>query len=136
MTHPAQVFYEEPHLSDRERASQTKMLMRLFALWNLSSVQQSLFLGLSANTRTQLAKYKSGTSFLPLARDTQDRIRYLFQIHQQLRNLFPRNNELVYQWIHLRNRAFDQFSPLEIICRDGIVGLAAIKRYLDKVLAI
>ena len=128
--------YHEPILTELERASQTKMIMRLFELWGLTPIQQSLCLGLSTKTRTNIHKYQTGNAFLPLYRDIQDRIKLLLLIHKQLRRLFPRNEEIIYSWICLPNRYFENFSPLDIICRDGLAGLLAVKNYLDKALSI
>jgi hypothetical protein len=138
MTNLARIssFYEEPHLSEQERASQTKMLMRLFELWSLTPAQQAICLGLSTKTRTNIAKYKSGLSHLPLYRDTQERIKTLFIIHKYLKKLFPRNETVAYQWIHLPNRYFQNLTPLDIITRDGLIGLDVVRKYLERALTI
>ncbi|MDR3491125.1 MAG: MbcA/ParS/Xre antitoxin family protein [Gammaproteobacteria bacterium] len=127
---------KEPVLTELERASQTKMIIRLFELWALTPTQQSLCLGLSIKTRTNIHKYQTGAAFLPLYRDIQDRIKLLLSIHKQLRRLFPRNEEIIYGWINFPNRYFENFSPLDVICRDGLAGLIAVKEYLDRALAI
>ena len=128
--------YKEPLLTEEERSSQTKMIMRLFELWNITPMQQAICLGLSIKTRTNINKYKTGKAHLPIYRDIQERIKYLLIIHKQLRRLFPRNEEIVYSWIRLQNRYFDNLSPLDIICRDGLLGLVAVKQYLDNALTI
>jgi hypothetical protein len=128
--------YNEVDLTDKERASQTKMIMRLFDLWKISSAQQAICLGLSPHTRASLHNYKSGKAYLPLYRDIQDRISILLTIHSILRRLFPENDEIVYTWISRRNKYFDNYTPLEIICRDSYPGLIKVKDYLENALTI
>ena len=128
--------YHEIKLTDKERASQTKMIMRLFDIWKISPAQQAICLGLSPRSRTSIATYRNGKAFLPLYRDIQDRIANLFIIHSTLRKLFPENKEIVYTWIHRRNKYFENYTPLEIICRDSYQGLEKVKGYLEKALTI
>jgi hypothetical protein len=134
--HHAAHAYNEPVLSEQERISQTKMMMRLFELWSLTPEQQAVCLGLSTKTRTNINKYKAGKALLPLYRDIQERIKILLTIHKYLRMLFPRNEEIVYRWITLPNRYFENFSPLDIIHQQGLIGLDAIQKYLERALAI
>ncbi len=128
--------YNEIQLTDKERVSQTKMIMRLFDLWKISPAQQSICLGLSPRSRTTIAKYRSGKSYLPLYHDMQDRIANLLIIHSSLGKLFPENKELVYTWIHRPNKYFNDLTPLEIICRDSYKGLEKVKNYLEQALTI
>jgi hypothetical protein len=129
-------FYNEPVLSEQERTSQTKMVMRLFELWSLTATQQAVCLGLSTKTRTNIHKYKTGKALLPLYRDIQERIKILLTIHKYLRTLFPRNEEIVYSWMTLPNRYFENFSPLDIVHQKGLIGLDTIQKYLERALAI
>ena len=129
-------FYREIELTERERASQTKMLMRLFELWKLSPAQQAICLGLSPRSRTSVAKYSSGKAYLPQYRDIQDRIGNLFAIHAALRALFPQNKEIAYTWIHRKNKYFENYTPLEIICRDSFSGIEKIRSYLEQAMSI
>lgn len=128
--------YIEVDLTDKERVSQTKMIMRLFGLWGISLAQQAICLGLSPHTRTSLHNYKSGKAYLPLHRDVQDRISIFLTIHSILRRLFPENNEIVYTWINRPNKHFDNYTPLEIICRDNYQGVIKVKNYLESTLTI
>lgn len=123
-------------LSDRERASQTKMITRLFTLWKLTPTQQSICLGLSTNTRTNIHKYQTGKAYLPLYRDIQERIKDFLIIHKQLKQLFPKNPEIAYQWMKLPNRAFDHLTPIDLMNKHGIRGLITIRNYLDQALTL
>lgn len=128
--------YHEIELTDKERASQTKMIMRLFELWKISPAQQAICLGLSPHSRTSISKYRSDKAYLPLYRDIQDRVASLLIIHSTLRKLFPENKELVYTWIKRRNKFFENYTPLEVICRDSYQGLEKVKNYLKGALSI
>lgn len=131
-----EALYHEVKLSDKERLSQTKMIMRLFDLWGISIAQQAICLGLSPHSRTSISAYRSGKSYLPLYRDIQDRIANLFVIHSSLSKLFPENKDLAYSWINRRNKFFENYSPLEIICRDSYLGLEKVKEYLEMALTV
>ena len=112
------------------RVSLAKMIMKLFDLWGLSPKEQMGLLGLSEGSTMSLTRYRKGD---PLAdnRDILDRVANLLSIHRSLRILFPQNRELVYKWPTTPNRAFEGLSPVEIIRRDGFLGLLIVKRYLD-----
>jgi hypothetical protein len=60
-----------------------------------------------------------------------DRAGWLLAIHKALRLLYPRNEALRYSWVKRRNRDFDNFTPLELMIREGIIGIAKVSRYLD-----
>jgi len=86
-------------------------------------------LGLSAASRTTLARYRGGE---PLAdnRDLLDRVGHLLGIHKSLRVLFPHDRNLVYRWITQPNRRL-QARPVDLIIQEGFEGLLAVRRYLD-----
>lgn len=117
-------------LTTMERAHQTQMIMKLFQLWNLTTKQQAIALGLSPNTGTSIDNYKKG-KFLPLYRDIQDRIGHLLAIHKNLRQIYPYNKELAYQWITTPNADFDNQSPFDVIAVEGYMGLVSIRTYLE-----
>ncbi len=112
------------------RIELAKMVMRLFELWQVSTQDQMALLGLSEGSRTTLARYRRGE---PLAdnRDLLDRVGNLLSIHRSLRILFPKNRDLVYGWPTTPNKAFEGKSAVDIIRRDGFLGLLTIRRYLD-----
>jgi hypothetical protein len=113
------------------RKALAKMLMKLFDYWKLDNNARLNLLGLSSKSRSLLADYRNGDKGLPNNRDTLDRAGYLLAIHKALRLLYPRNPEARYAWIHRRNRALDQHTPLEIMFDRGLIGIATMARYLD-----
>lgn len=109
-----------------------RMVISLFDHWNLSSKDQAVLLGLAPGNRTSLAHYREGAR-IRTTRDQYDRVRHLLCIHRSLRLLFPRNREVVYGWMKMRNRAFGGMTPVEAIRKYGFVGLLMVSAYLDRV---
>ena len=112
----------------RERLA--RMVAQLLAHWRLSAVDQATLLGLSANSRSTVARYRRGE---PLA-DSPDllaRAGHLLGIHKALRILFPHDLELVYRWVSAPNRRFGGEAPLAVMRRHGYEGILAVRRYLD-----
>lgn len=111
----------------RERMA--RMLMQLFDHWQLTTAEQAALLGLSADNRSTLARYRKGD---PLAdsRDLLDRVGHLLGIHKSLRILFPQDRDLAYRWMTAPNRRLGG-RPVDVIVRHGFEGLLAVRRYLD-----
>jgi hypothetical protein len=116
--------------SKQGRAALAGMITELFKRWQLSTTDQMALLGLSEKARTTLMRYRNKE---PLAdnRDLLDRVGNLLAIHRSLRILFPKNNDLVYKWITLPNKAFDDKTPVQVIRENGFLGLLTVKRYLN-----
>lgn len=112
------------------RGALAKMVIKLFAHWNLSTSDQLELLGLSTKSRALLAKYAKGEA-LPEGRDSLDRVGWLLAIHKALRLLYPQNPEIRYSWINRRNTAFANLTPLTVMKEQGVIGLARVARYLD-----
>jgi len=124
---------ETAQVNPRTREGRTalaKMVTKLFDHWGLSTQDQMALLGLSEGSRMSLSRYRRGE---PLAdsRDLLDRVAHLLSIHRSLRILFPRNRDLAYSWPWTPNRAFEGQSPVDIIRRDGFLGILTVRRYLD-----
>lgn len=107
------------------------MLMKLFEHWELDQRSQLNLLGLSEESRSALHKYRKGESALPKSRDMLDRVGYLLAIHKALRILYPKNPDIRYSWVNRHNKAFDNFTPLEVMQTQGVLGTARVARYLD-----
>ena len=120
-----------PPLHDEQvRKDLARVVMALFARWNLGTEQQLALLGLSPESRRLLAQYRSGDKPLPGGRDSLDRAGYLMGIHKGLHLLFPEDEALRYGWVHLRNAMLDGDAPLQVMLRDGLVGLARVARFV------
>lgn len=121
---------DQPDLHTREaRERLAKMVTQLFEHWGLSTAEQTALLGLAADNRSTLARYRKGE---PLAdsRDLLDRAGHLLGIHKSLRILFPQDRDLAYRWMTTPNRRFEA-RPVDIVVERGFEGLLALRRYLD-----
>jgi hypothetical protein len=114
-----------------DRGSIAKMLMQLFDHWKLASDEQLNSLGLSTENRGALSRYRKGEP-LSQSRDLLERAGHLLGIHKNLRLLFPHNRDLAYAWMKTRNKAFENRTPIEVICEYGFAGLLVVRAYLDK----
>lgn len=105
------------------------MVTKLLDHWRLTTGEQAEILGLSAASRSTLARYRNGE---PLAdsRDLLDRAGHLLGIHKSLRLLFPHDRDLAYRWMTQPNRRLDG-RPVDLVIERGFEGLLAVRRYLD-----
>jgi hypothetical protein len=117
-------------LHQREhRGRLARMVVKLFDHWQLCAPDQATLLGLSAESRATVARYRKGE---PLADSTDllARAGHLLGIHKALRIMFPHDRDLAYRWITTPNRRFGDRMPLEIM-RQGYEGILAVRRFLD-----
>jgi transcriptional regulator with XRE-family HTH domain len=112
----------------RERLA--RLLAGLLELWKLSPADQATLLGLSAQSRSTVARYRRGEPLADSA-DLLARAGHLLGIHKALRILFPHDRDLAYRWITTPNRRFGEAAPLEIMKKHGYEGILAVRRYLD-----
>jgi len=106
------------------------MVVELFDHWRLPPNDQAALLGLSAQSRSTIARYRKGEPFADSA-DLLARAGHLLGIHKALRIIFPHDRDLAYRWMTTPNRRFAGAAPLEIMKRHGYEGLLAVRRYLD-----
>lgn len=114
-----------------DRGALAKMVMTLFDHWKLSTEDQVALLGLAANNRAALARYRKGEP-IGSTRDQYERVGHLLGIHKNLRLLFPQNRELAYRWMSTRNKAFENLAPVEVVSKWGFTGLLMVRAYLDR----
>lgn len=118
--------------SKDSRQGLARMVMQLFQHWQLSNEEQLDLLGLDAGSRTTLTRYRKGQP-LGSNRDLLERVGHLLSVHKSLRLLFPHNRDLAYAWMRAPNRAFDNFSPVQVVRQYGFAGLLMLRSYLDEV---
>ncbi len=122
-----------PHVDLRSRASRERLAKLVIALldhWRLAPPDQAALLGLSAQSRSTIGRYRKGEPFADSA-DLLARAGHLLGIHKALRILFPQDRELAYRWITAPNRRFGGVAPVDIMKRHGYEGILAVRRYLD-----
>lgn len=117
--------------SAHQRNRITKMLLAIFARWNLSVKQQLCLLGESETNRSLLRRYRRGESSLR-NRDKLERAGILLGIYKSLRILFPHNHDLANNWMTTPNRAFKERSPERLIEEQGMMGLYIVRAYLER----
>lgn len=110
------------------RASLTKMVMRLFGLWQIPTSDQGALLGRSLSS---IRRYRNG-GCISGDEELLDRIGALLGIHKSLRIIFPRNRDLVYGWLTAKNKAFEDQAPIEIMLK-GSDGIVAVRHYLESI---
>ena len=121
-----------PKLDLHSRASRerlAKMVVALLDHWALPLNDQAALLGLSAQSRSTIARYRRGEPFADSA-DLLARAGHLLGIHKALRIMFPHDRDLAYRWVSAPNRRFGSRAPLELM-KQGFEGLLAVRRYLD-----
>lgn len=132
----AQAVYEREFesMTPDEMHKVTRVVMALFDKWELSIAEKADLLGMQASSRATLAAYskKDSNSSLPLNRDSQDRTGYLLAIHKALRLLYPHDEAMRFGWVRRRNRMLNGNAPLDVMRNRGLIGIAAIARYLDQ----
>lgn len=119
-------------VSEKERIALTKMVMRLFELWDLSTQEQLDLLGLDPHARSNLTRYRHKNAAFGQNRDLLERVGHLLSIHKSLRIIFPQNPELAYRWPQVRNTQLQNKTPVEIMQEYGFSGLLIIRTYLDR----
>ena len=119
------------HTSEADLGRLGKMVMALFDHWKLSSEDQAFLLGLAPGNRAALARYREGAR-IGTTRDQYERVGHLLGIHKSLRLLFPRNRDVAYGWMKMRNRAFGGMTPVDAIKEYGFAGLLMVRAYLDR----
>jgi hypothetical protein len=116
----------------RERLG--RMVVALLDHWGLGPADQATLLGLSAQSRSTVARYRKGEPLADSA-DLLARVGHLLGIHKALRIMFPHDRDLAYRWIATPNRRlgehFGATSPLELMKKHGYEGILAVRRYLD-----
>ena len=96
--------------------------------WGLSTEEQMALLG--GLPRSTFFKWKKEGGLVPP--DTEERLSYLLGIYKALHILFP-DAALADAWIRKPNRAplFGGQSALDLMLREGLVGMYKTRRYLD-----
>ena len=117
--------------SETERQKVTKMVMRLFDKWKISTETQLSLLGMKASSRAILSKYRNGERCIPNDIDKLNRVGLLLLIHQCLRSLYPENPDIIYTWVKCKNKQLDNEPPLHLMQTYGLLGLAKVARFLE-----
>ena len=107
-----------------------RMVLKVFDLWGLKVNEQLSLLGLSSRSRARLNRFLEGEAFANQL-DLLDRARNLLSIHGSLLALYPNNREVANKWMTTPNMHFEGLSPVNVVHKEGFIGLVTIKRYLE-----
>lgn len=127
------VLQSQPTLVDVHNPAAGRVALKgFFAItgdWKLAAAEQQVLLG--GIGRTTCAKYRKLPD-VTLARDTLERISYVFGIHKALLILFGSEKRAA-AWIRKPNKAspFNGRSALDRMLGGSITDLAAVREYLD-----
>lgn len=116
---------------DQIRAAQTKLIMNLFDLWNLTYETRLNLLDQSPKSRTLINKYQSGQGMLPKGKDLAKRVGLMLSIHKALALLYPENENIRRTWVHRHNQQLGNYKPIDLMKEQGLFGIAKVARYLD-----
>jgi len=117
--------------TDEEFIYITKTIMNVLEVWNLTTEQTVIVLGLSSQTtKRQLDKYRTLKAF-PRDELIIKRLSHIIGISDALRTTFPRNINMSEKWLKTQHRRFDNETPLSIILDEGINGLCKVRSELD-----
>ena len=88
-----------PHVDLHARGSRerlARMVVSLLDHWKLPLNDQAALLGLSAQSRSTIARYRRGEPLADSA-DLLARVGHLLGIHKALRIMFPHDRDLAYR---------------------------------------
>ena len=123
------------HIDNATRSRLTAPAVRAFfriaEQWGLSEAQQQAILGGSADANT-VAGWRD-TPPASLALDHLERMSYVLGIYEGLERIFRYAPEKSRRWLSVPRpeTPFAGQTPMEVMTSDGIVGLAAVRHYID-----
>lgn len=95
--------------------------------WGINNKEQMILLGLeSKSTFFKWKKDKTGI----LQKDTLTRISYILGIYKALQIIFP-DEQQADAWIKKSNKAFNEYSALDIMLGGNLIDIARVREYLD-----
>ncbi len=105
-------------------------IFKIFSLWQLSSDEQKILLGLNSEEIFNDLKCQPGK--VPLTKDLLERSSYILGIYKSLQILLP-DHELADQWLNTPNDnpLFNGTVPLDRLLAGLVVDLAVVRNFLD-----
>ncbi|HKE93734.1 MAG TPA: MbcA/ParS/Xre antitoxin family protein [Povalibacter sp.] len=129
--HAQHVDLPNPARTREERVVLARAVTKLFELWQLSSADQLMLLGLNESNRIALQRYARGEA-LAANGDLLERVGHLLGIHKALKLLYPKNPEIVAGWMSSPNALFDGTIPVDVVRRFRFAGLLMVRGMLDR----
>ncbi|MCB0326514.1 MAG: DUF2384 domain-containing protein [Bdellovibrionales bacterium] len=118
----------------KHRQSLSRAFFQILEHWKLSNEEKAKMLGWSyATKRHTLDALKRGQKQMDMDDDKLRRMIEVLNIHKNLRILFPHSRSSLYAWVTKKRHRFGDHSALDIMMEEGLLGMIAIRRYLDHV---
>lgn len=113
--------------SRAEVQAMQRAVIRLFDHWGVTDAQAAILLGdIAVRTYQRWKQGEYGRWNVDLAA----RLSNLIGIHKALRLLYS-ETERGYRWVKAPNRAFGDYSPLDVMLGGQLTDLMRVRRYLD-----
>jgi hypothetical protein len=123
---------ERAQLPEKKLKVLTKAFFGILENWQLSNNDKAKLLGWEyEHKRYVIDEMRKGQRAIDQDDDKITRIIEIINIHKSLRLLFPYDLDLAYQWITEKREVFNRHSALDIMKAEGIMGITAIRKYLD-----
>lgn len=118
-------------LTQEERSRLAVAIVHTLDDWGVGPVEQIGLIGLPEKTRPRdITRYRNGTA-LPDDEEVIQRCQHIIGIHHALQLIFAHNPQFPGLWItDPANRHFDG-SPVEMMLREGLSGMARVRRLLE-----
>ena len=118
-------------LSVEDRNSLTKAIMNILDTWGMQAAEQVAILDLPDKTpKRMLRRYREDTPF-PDTPEVMKRLEHIIGIADALRTTYPHNPAMGNIWMRRSNDRFQNKSPLQLICDEGLDGILKIRTHLD-----
>ena len=125
----------ETQVNQKQMQSLAKAFWNLAHLYRLDRKEQAILLGLKEDSRNRLNDLEKRQE-IPVDADKFLRIANLIGIHKNLRILYPKNREIVYQWMKIPRDWLNNQTPMEFIRENPIESLPrlfSLRRKLDQI---
>lgn len=121
----------EQVLSNQDRTELTRAIMNILDGWGMPSSEQVAILDLPAKTPNRmLRRYRDDTPF-PDTPQVMARLEHIVGIADALRTSYPHNPSMGGLWMKKKNTRFQDRSPLQLICEEGLDGILKVRTHLD-----
>jgi hypothetical protein len=117
-------------MSEEERLELTRGILNMLDDWEIEAKDQLALLGLGDYPSREV-KHLRDHRPLPDEPEVMQRVEHLICIADALRTTYPFSRRMGRLWMHKPNRKFRQRSPLATMVEDGMVGIIAVRSYLD-----
>lgn len=119
-----------PSLKGKQaRKALAEAVIVIFDRWQLTEADQATLLGLT--DPAEVFRYREGMP-LPDDPDLLERVGHLLAIYRALQRIYGREPVLCDRWMLAKDLLLGQRSPLEVVRLEGLEGLKAIRRSLER----